>query len=115
MNLIANAVTYAFKNTTINITLINDRGFFRFYIENSSTYIEDEILKQLFKKYASFSDKYKKASFGLGLYLSRKIIEAHSGMIKAESFTENKNIFSFYIPAYIEEEVKQKKKQRLRF
>lgn len=115
MNLIANAINYAFKNTTVNINLVNDRGFFRFYIENSGNYIEDKILKQLFKKYTSFSDKYKKVSFGLGLYLSRKIIEAHSGIIKAESLIEGRNIFSFYIPSFIEDEIKQKKKQKLRF
>ena len=115
MNLLANAISYALKNTVINITIVNDRGFFRFYIENSGSYIEDEILKQLFNKYSSFASKYKRTSTGLGLYLSRKIIEAHLGIIKAESFIEGKNIFSFYIPSFIEEEAKQKKKQRLRF
>ncbi len=115
MNLLANAISYAFKNTVINITIVNDRGFFRFYIENSGGYIEDEVLKQLFNKYSSFASKYKRASTGLGLYLSKQIIEAHLGIIKAESFIEGKNIFSFYIPSFIEEEAKQKKKQRLRF
>jgi len=89
MNLIANAISYAFKNTTVKINIVNDRGYLRFYIENMGEYIEDEILKQLFKRYSSFASKYKKVSVGLGLYLSRKIIEAHNGVIKAESFIED--------------------------
>lgn len=110
MNLISNAISYAYKNSEIKINIVNDRGFFRFYIENAGNYIEDEILNQLFKRYSSFATKYKKISVGLGLYLSRKIIEAHLGAIKAESFIENKNVFSFYIPANVKEEIIKKKK-----
>lgn len=100
MNLLANSISYAYKNSEIRIDIINEKGFLRFYMENSSPYIPDDILRQLFKKYASFSSKYTKAGFGLGLYLSRRIVEAHGGNIQAESFTNNKNVFSFYIPSY---------------
>ena len=108
MNLLANSISYAYKNTEIKIDIINEKGFLRFYMENSSPYIPDEILRQLFKKYASFSSKYTKAGFGLGLYLSRRIVEAHGGNIQAESLTNNKNIFSFYIPSYEEASTKAK-------
>ncbi len=99
MNLIANALNYADKNTLININLANDKGFFRFYIENSGSPIPDKVLKQLFKKYTSFSTKYAKIGIGLGLYLSKRIINAHNGSIKAESLDDMKNVFSFYIPS----------------
>ncbi len=109
MNLLANSISYAYKNTEITIDVINEKGFLRFYMENSSPHIPDEILRQLFKKYASFSSKYTKAGFGLGLYLSRRIVEAHGGNIQAESFNNNKNIFSFYIPSYEAADIKAKK------
>ena len=130
MNLLANAINYAHKNSIVKINAVNDRGYFRFYVENSGEYIENEIIKQLFKKYSSFASKYKKASVGLGLYLSRKIIEAHCGAIKAESLIDDtkhlienstnntpkhingKNIFSFYIPSILTDEIKNKKKGR---
>ena len=98
MNLLANSISYAYKNTEITIDIINEKGFLRFYMENSSPYIPDEILRQLFK-----------AGFGLGLYLSRRIVEAHGGNIQAESFNNNKNIFSFYIPSYEASDIKAKK------
>jgi len=109
MNLLANSISYAYKNTEIRIDVINEKGFLRFYMENSSPYIPDKILGQLFKKYTSFSSKYTKAGFGLGLYLSRRIIEAHGGNIQAESFNNNKNVFSFYIPSCETEYMKDKK------
>ena len=130
MNLLANAINYAHKNSIVKINAVNDRGYFRFYVENSGEYIENEIIKQLFKKYSSFASKYKKASVGLGLYLSRKIIEAHCGAIKAEGLIDDtkhlienstnntpkhingKNIFSFYIPSILTDEIKNKKKGR---
>ncbi len=49
------------KNSIVKINAVNDRGYFRFYVENSGEYIENEIIKQLFKKYSSFASKYKES------------------------------------------------------
>ena len=61
MNLLANAINYAHKNSIVKINAVNDRGYFRFYVENSGEYIENEIIKQLFKKYSSFSFKIQES------------------------------------------------------
>jgi two-component system NarL family sensor kinase len=55
-------------------------------------------MKNLFEKYVSHAAKYNKIGVGLGLYLSKQIINAHNGEIWATSFEENKNIFEFTIP-----------------
>lgn len=104
MNLITNAITYGFRNTEIKITVIFESGFFRFNIENKSPYIPDEKLSLLFKKFSSPYFRNPKSGTGLGLYLSRKIVEAHGGSIMAESFEDNRNLFSFIIPADNSEE-----------
>lgn len=106
MNLISNALKYSYRDNFIKISFIKSKGFLRFYIENSGPIIPDSVLKQLFKEYTSFSQKTAKGGTGLGLYLSKKIIEAHNGNIKAESSPDNKNIFSFYIPSIIFKEHK---------
>lgn len=58
-----------------------------------------EELPQLFERfYQGYSDRQAKGS-GLGLYLSRQIVEAHGGTIWAENRIPRGVIFGFCIPA----------------
>ena len=55
-------------------------------------------MESLFKKYVSHAAKYNKIGVGLGLYLSKQIINAHNVDIYAQSFKENYNIFGVVLP-----------------
>ena len=55
-------------------------------------------MENLFKKYVSHAAKFNKIGVGLGLYLSKQIIDAHKGEIYAKSFEDNHNIFGFILP-----------------
>ena len=55
-------------------------------------------MNNLFKKYVSHAAKFNKVGVGLGLYLSKKIINAHNGKIFAKSYEDNHNMFGFTIP-----------------
>ena len=55
-------------------------------------------MENLFKKYVSHAAKFNKVGVGLGLYLSKQIIDAHKGDIYAKSFKDNHNIFGFILP-----------------
>lgn len=60
--------------------------------------IQAEELPQLFERfYQGFSNRQAKGS-GLGLYLSRQIVEAHGGTIWAENRTPYGALFGFRIP-----------------
>lgn len=111
MNLISNAVNYGFRNTKIKITGFVKEGCLRFYIESKSPHIPDEKLELLFRKFSSPYFKNPKSGTGLGLYLSKKIIEAHGGNIMAESLENNTNIFGFIIPADNSEEANEIRKK----
>lgn len=115
MNLLSNAVNYAYKNTTVKISLVNNKGYFRCYVENAGANIPDEILKLLFQKYSSHSSKSMKAGIGLGLYLSKRIIMAHGGYIKADSEEYERNVFSFYIPSVKLNSIKDKNYGKVTF
>lgn len=98
INLLSNAINYAFSGTIVKIILKSVENKFEFRIINSSPYIEPEVMLGLFRKYVSHSEKYNKVGIGLGLYLSKKIIEAHGGEIIAESLKTQSNTFGFVIP-----------------
>lgn len=105
-NILGNAISYAYNNTDIIITIKQNENNISFEAKNESPYINPETMESLFKKYVSHAAKYNKIGVGLGLYLSKQIIDAHNGDIYAQSFKENYNIFGFNIPLRIEAESK---------
>ena len=98
VNLLGNAITYAYNDTNIEIEYYNMGDFINTKIISYSPYINPSLLKNLFEKYVTHAAKYNKIGVGLGLYLSKQIVNAHKGEIKATSFEENKNIFEFSLP-----------------
>ena len=97
-NLLGNAISYAYNNTQILINIKQDRNIISFDAKNESAYINPETMNNLFKKYVSHAAKFNKVGVGLGLYLSKQIIDAHNGEIYAKSYEDNHNIFGFTIP-----------------
>ena len=98
VNLVGNAITYAYNDTDIEVAVLKEKEFVKVQIASSSPYINPSLLKNLFEKYVTHSAKYNKIGVGLGFYLSKQIVNAHNGEIGAISFEENRNIFEFTIP-----------------
>ena len=64
-------------------------------VKDSGAGIDPEILPRLFTKFATKSDK----GTGLGLFISKSIIEAHGGKIWAENNSDGKGAtFTFSLP-----------------
>jgi signal transduction histidine kinase len=64
-------------------------------IKDTSIGIDLGIMPRLFEKFASKST----AGTGLGLFISKKIIEAHDGRVWAENNSDGKGAtFSFSLP-----------------
>lgn len=97
-NILGNAISYAYSNTEIDVTIKGDKNVIKFEAKNESSYINKETMNNLFKKYVSHAAKFNKVGVGLGLYLSKQIIDTHKGDIYAKSFEDNHNIFGFMLP-----------------
>jgi two-component system, OmpR family, sensor histidine kinase VicK len=96
-NLIGNAIKFTDSGGTITVTVEKSaaKNEALVSIKDTGNGIDREILPRLFTKFASKSDK----GTGLGLYLSKGIIEAHGGRIWAENNTEGKGAtFRFTLP-----------------
>ncbi len=98
INLLSNAINYAYKTTEVMVVARKCGKNLEVRVQNSSPYIEPDALADLFRKYVTHSDKFNKVGIGLGLYLSKRIIEAHEGQIIAESSKKQRNTFGFLIP-----------------
>jgi two-component system, OmpR family, sensor histidine kinase VicK len=99
-NLLINAVKFT-KDGRISITVTekkdnnNNKKELIFSIKDTGSGIHPEILPRLFSKFATKSF----AGTGLGLFISKHIIEAHGGKIWAENNSNGKGAtFYFSIP-----------------
>jgi signal transduction histidine kinase len=98
-NLIRNALKFTPRiDSKIEISLEKvkyDKEFVTATIKDNGKGIDIEILPKLFEKFATKSDK----GIGLGLYISRNIIEAHGGSIRGYNNPNgNGAIFEFTLP-----------------
>ena len=76
----------------------NNKGEIVVSIKDTGTGIDPEIMPRLFSKFATKS--VTGSGIGLGLYISKRIVEAHGGKIWAENNSDGEGAtFSFSLPA----------------
>ena len=98
MNLLSNGIKYAFTNTDLILNIYQSDKNAHFEFINKSPYIPKEKQNAIFSQYVSYASAHNELGIGLGLYASKKIIEAHNGTIFVESNTNEQNKFGFRIP-----------------
>ena len=108
-NLLSNAVKFT-KEGTISIVLEKKDSKVTFNIKDTGTGIDSEILPRLFTKFATKSFE----GTGLGLFVSKSIIEAHGGKMWAENNADGKGAtFSFTLPLSKQEQEQQQQLRRV--
>ena len=95
-NLLSNAARFTEKGM-ISVTVGRHGGEIIVRVADTGSGIHPEIMPRLFQKYASKSDA--NTGTGLGLFISKSIIEAHGGRIWAENSRAGGSAFSFSLPA----------------
>lgn len=97
-NLVANAIHYTPANGSIFVSAAEDERTVTISIQDNGRGIPADDLSKLFSRFAQGTKRHRTTGTGLGLYLSRQIIEAHSGRIGAESIEGKGSTFFFEIP-----------------
>ena len=104
INLLTNAINYCPENGTVRIFVQPGEShaktdMIHFRINDSGPGIPSEDLDFLFDKYFRVErHRQKSKGYGLGLYLSKLIIEAHEGQIGAYNNREGGSTFYFNLP-----------------
>ena len=108
LNLLDNAGKFT-KRGSITITTEIKSDRVQVTIKDTGTGIHPEIYPKLFSKFATKSDR----GTGLGLFISKSIVEAHGGKIWAESGSQQKGAtFIFTLPLSNQENIEQKNDQQ---
>jgi signal transduction histidine kinase len=96
-NLITNAIKFTPAGGAIRIRCVADRGDVRCTIEDTGAGIPDALLDAVFQRFFQVG-KDDRRGLGLGLYISRGIIEAHGGRVWAEPSRERGAMLCFTLP-----------------
>jgi two-component system sensor histidine kinase VicK len=95
-NLLNNAIKFTKEGIIITTAEKKDTHVV-ISVKDTGTGIDPEILPRLFTRFATKSES--KTGTGLGLFISKSIVEAHSGRIWAENNADGKGAtFSFSLP-----------------
>jgi PAS domain S-box-containing protein len=105
LNLLDNAVKYTPRGGKITVSSVEEDGFIITIISDTGHGISSEDRKNLFQPYVRlYKKKDNKSGLGLGLSLSKMLVELHGGKIWLEEKDGPSSTFKFSIP------VKKKRK-----
>jgi len=114
-NLLSNAVKFTPEGGSITMTAsYNDSDFF-FEVEDTGIGIKEEDMDNLFKEFVQLDSSYSRQheGTGLGLALTKRLVQMHGGSIWAESEYGKGSKFNFTLPRIlrqkpVEEDVRLK-------
>ncbi|MDD3150278.1 MAG: GAF domain-containing sensor histidine kinase [Candidatus Gastranaerophilales bacterium] len=99
-NLLSNAINHNIKGIQINITAERKEDEIFLSVSDNGIGISEIEKKNIFQKYKTTK---RNVSSGLGLYLSKQIVEHHGGIIWFESEEGKGTTFYFTLPLTIKE------------
>lgn len=102
-NVISNAVKYSDESAPIRVTVAQDCSSVRVSVSNGGATIPAEKLALLFKRFSRLrmdaDGNGRRKGTGLGLYISKQIVEMHGGVIRVTSNDADGTTFSIELPA----------------
>ena len=99
VNLLSNALKYSAPGTEVTVTLRREGGEVITSVTDRGPGIASEELPRLFARYyRTETGRERGGGIGLGLYITRMLVEAHGGHIWAESTVGVGSTFSFSLP-----------------
>ena len=81
-NLLDNSIKYSPENSTIYISTVKNEMFFRIKVRDEGTGIEEGEENLIFRRFYRGKRVNGQSGFGLGLSLSREIVQRHGGFMK---------------------------------
>jgi signal transduction histidine kinase len=100
MNLLTNALKYSAPGTPVTVALARRDGQVVTAVSDQGPGIPPDELPHLFERYYRAREtRERKEGLGLGLYITKGLVEAHGGRLWVESQVGKGSTFSFSLPA----------------
>jgi signal transduction histidine kinase len=96
-NIIENAIKFS-EDGAIDVTATTDGDSVSIVVADSGVGIEEERLGEVFSGPAPSGQVSGPSGTGLGLYLTRRLVEAHSGTVRVESTPGKGSVFTVTLP-----------------
>ena len=100
-NLIDNAIKYSNEGGVIRVTAKTNGDFVDISVADNGIGMPESVVGQLFQKfYRSHRSRETVAGSGIGLYISKAIVESHGGKISVRSEDGHGSTFTVSLPIY---------------
>lgn len=96
-NLLTNALKYGNKKP-IRIEISKERGFAKIIFRDAGMGISASDFERIFERFERLADNTNVAGLGLGLFITKQIIEAHGGNIEVSSKESEGTSFTVWLP-----------------
>ena len=100
VNLLSNALKFTPRGGRVEVTAAQEDGVVRVSVADTGVGIPPEDLARLFDKYEQARSRATRSEkgTGLGLYITRQLVELHGGEISVTSEVGKGSTFSFTVP-----------------
>lgn len=100
-NLIDNALKYSNEGGVVNVTATVEGDFVSTSVQDHGIGMPGNVVSNLFHKfYRSHRSRETVSGTGIGLYISKAIVESHGGKISVRSAEGEGSTFTFSLPIY---------------
>lgn len=99
-NLISNAIKYSPENNQVDIAVMKGENDFKIAVHDNGIGIDPKYHGKIFAKFVQLDSAYtkKESSTGLGLTITKELVELHNGKISLISEINNGSTFIVEIP-----------------
>lgn len=97
-NLIGNALKFTPEGGTVKLILQQTATETTVSVHDTGVGVADDVKEVIFARYAQLGKDKKNLGLGLGLYISKNLIELHKGRLWVDSKPNEGSIFRFSLP-----------------
>ncbi|MCU9815458.1 sensor histidine kinase [Paraclostridium sp. AKS73] len=84
-NILKNGIEHTPKGGSVKVNLISNSVFYKVIIQDTGEGIEQSEIRKIFNRFYKNSTSSKRDSVGIGVAISKSIIESHNGYIDVSS------------------------------